>query len=315
MHWGKRIILVGVAVMAVTTATSTKALAASNTGTPGSSCAANTGNLSYAAPSHGEKTGGLGPDAPTYYEIGAPTGAFAGKSPKGEMLVIHGGAWHLVGKATVAVERKHADQWRARGWETINLDYRACALSLGDVQWFKQRVRVLHPNALICAEGVSAGAQLALMLAANNSDIACVIALGGPTDFTTIAAQTAFDPRAGVYDHAGPEFVFNVARAAFGAKVGDMSPRKHAGSITARLLLASGERDSLIPAAQNASMAQSMFAAHRDAYVDVDLLPFGPQKFVHTSTTQAALDDLSRREDALVAGLTKSTLPRVLSLL
>jgi acetyl esterase/lipase len=230
------------------------------------------------------------------------------------MLIIHGGGWHLVGKPTVAYERGRANEWRARGWETINLDYRACAQSFEDVQWFKKRVRLLHPNALLCAEGVSAGAQLALLLAGTEPDLACAIALGGPTDFSSIAQETAFDYRYGIFDHAGPAKVFNLARAAFGARVTDMSPRRHVGSIGARLLLASGERDPMIPAAQNRGLASAMFNVHDDAYVDVDLLPYGNRKFVHTGTTQDALDDLSRRMDALVAGLSRKAVPPVLSL-
>jgi hypothetical protein len=31
--------------------------------------------------------------APAYYEVGLPTGAYAGQAPRGVMLVIHGGAW------------------------------------------------------------------------------------------------------------------------------------------------------------------------------------------------------------------------------
>jgi acetyl esterase/lipase len=315
MHWGKRIALAFVAVVAAAGSTTTSASAASaNSGQAGSTCVGNDGGVKYIPPSNGEVTKGLGPDAPAYYEIGAPTGAFAGKTPKGEMIVIHGGGWHLVGKATVAFERRHADQWRDRGWETVNVDYRACADSFTDVQWFKQRVRLLHPNAPICAEGVSAGAHLALMLAATESDLACAIALGGPTDFTTIAQQTAYDRRYGVYTNAGPTRVFNLGTAAFGDETSNMSPRKFVGQIKARLLLASGERDPLIPAAQNTSLAKAMFNAHSDAYVDVDLLPYGPQKFVHTGTTQAALDDLCRRMDALVAGLSRKAVPHVLSL-
>jgi acetyl esterase/lipase len=231
------------------------------------------------------------------------------------MLVIHGGGWHLVGKATVAYERRHADEWRNRGWETVNVDYRACGQSFADVQWFKQRVRLLHPDALICAEGVSAGAHLALMLAATESDLACAISLGGPTDFATIAQQTAYDHRYGVFDNAGPTKVFNLATAAFGPNLSSVNPRKFVGDIKARLLLASGERDGMIPPAQNTSFAQAMFNTHSNAYVDVDLLPYGPQNFVHTGTTQAALDDLSRRMNALVAGLSRKAVPPVFSLL
>ena len=31
--------------------------------------------------------------APAYYEVGLPTGAYAGQPPRGVMLVIHGGGW------------------------------------------------------------------------------------------------------------------------------------------------------------------------------------------------------------------------------
>lgn len=315
MHWGNRLALVFIAALVGIASTMAPASAAApNSGQPGSTCVGDDGGLHYWAPTNGESTNGLGPDAPAYYEVGGPTGAFAGKSPKGEMLVIHGGGWHLVGKTTVAFERPHADEWRARGWETINVDYRGCAQSFADVQWFKQRVRLLHPNALICAEGVSAGAHLALMLATTESDLACVISLGGPTDFSTIASQTAYDHRYGVYDNAGPSKVFNLGKAAFGSNLPKMSPRSDVGAIKARLLLASGERDPMIPAAQNRTMASAMFNAHSDAYVDVDLLPYGNRKFVHTGTTQDALDDLSRRMDALVAGLSRKAVPPVLSL-
>lgn len=289
-----------------------------NSGQPGSACAPNNGGLTFVPPRNGEKTTGLGPDAPAYYEVGAPTGAFAGKAPKGEMIIIHGGSWHLVGKATVAFERRNADAWRARGWETINIDYRACAQSIADVRWFKRRIRTLHPNAPICAFGVSAGAHLALMLAATEDDLACAIAFGGPTDLLAIGTQTAYNPRSGTFTNAGPARVENLAIAAFGAKpnpLSNVNPMNFASQMTARLLLVTGERDPLVPAAQNTALRTAVQRAHSNAYVDVALLPPGGVKFVHTGTTQAALDDLSRRQDALVAPLTGSLLPPVLKLL
>jgi dienelactone hydrolase len=314
MHWGKRIALIFTAAVSAVSVTVAPASAAANNGQPGSTCVGHDGGLRYWAPKNGEVTTGLGPDAPAYYEIGAPTGAFAGKEPRGEMLIIHGGGWHIVGRAAVAFQRGRANVWRARGWQTVNIDYRACAQSLSDAQWFKQRVRLLHPNAPICAEGASAGAHLALMLAATNSDLSCAISFGGPTDFNTIANETAFDYRTGTFDSAGPAMVFNLAKAAFGSALPSVNPKQFAGKITARLLLASGERDGLIPAAQNAALATAIRNAHSDAYVDVDLLPSGPVKFVHTGTTQDARDDLNRREIALVTGLSQKLVPPVVSL-
>jgi hypothetical protein len=92
------------------------------------------------------------------------------------------------------------------------------------------------------------------------------------------------------------------------------SPIRFAGSITARLLLASGELDPMIPPAQNTALKSAVRAAHGNAYVDVDLLPRGTTKFVHTGTTAEALDVLHRREAALVAGIGGRLVPPVLKL-
>lgn len=286
--------------------------AAPNSGQPGSACVGHDGGVGYTAPPNGESTTALGPNAPAYYEVGKPTGSFAGKAPKGQMLIIHGGSWHLVGKGVVAVERRNANRWRARGWETVNIDYRACAQSIADVRWFKNRIRVLHPNAIICAEGISAGGHLALLLAATASDVACAISLGGPADLRAIGTQLALNPFTGQYQNVGPARVANHARAAFGAGLDAADPQQLAGSVTARLLLASGSFDPLIPVEQNAGFADAVRAANPDAYVDVDVLPFGNTKWVHGATTPEALADFYEREEALVAPLTAPLVPPVM---
>ena len=303
MYWGRRLVLFTAATVAIGLVAAPPAQATANSGQPGSTCAASNGGVPFSPPKNGESTTALGVDAPAYYEVGPPMGAFAGKRPKGYMLVIHGGGWHLVGKGMVAYERRRADSWRARGWQTINVDYRACARSVGDVVWFKRRVRLLHPGASICAHGTSAGAHLALLLASSDSDLACVIALAGPTDLLAIGSQSAYDPRVRALTNAGPAHVANLAKAAFGAKVAAASPMRYASATRARLLLASLELDPMIPVAQNAAFARAVRQARPGAYVDVDVLPAGRVKFVHGGTSQAALDDLRRREDALVAPL------------
>ncbi|HUR78387.1 MAG TPA: prolyl oligopeptidase family serine peptidase [Acidimicrobiales bacterium] len=316
MRRATRLRLIALAVVVTTllaTAGGGDAQAAeANSGTPGSSCAGHDGGVPFDPPRNGESTTALGPDAPAYYEVGPPTGSFAGAKPKGQMIIIHGGGWHLVGKGATGFERRSADPWRAKGWQSINIDYRACGRSMADVLWFKRRVRLLNPNAVICAEGVSAGGHLALMLAATEGDLACVISLGGPTDLRAIGVQTAYDPRSGTFTNAGPSKVANLAIAAFGDKLSSVNPRRFANSITARLLLATGELDPMIPAVQNSSFASAVRAAHTDAYVDVDVLPNGPAKFIHVGTTTEALADLQRRRDQLVAPLTAKLVPPVL---
>lgn len=313
MRWTIRIRTVACVVTALAALTTLPARAVEpNKGVPGSPCLGHDGGLHFTPPSSGESTTALGPDAPAYYEVGTPTGAFAGRAPKGQMMIIHGGSWHLVGRATVAFERRNANRWRARGWQTVNVDYRACAQSFADVRWFKNRVRLLHPNAIICAEGVSAGGHLALMLAATEADVDCGISLAGPADLRAISTQTAFNPRTGQYGTAGPARVGNLARAAFGAGLDAVDPRQAAGAIRARLLLASGSFDPLIPVEQNAGLAGAVRAANPGGYVDVHVLPPGTTPWVHGATTADALADFYRREEALVAPLTATLLPQAL---
>jgi acetyl esterase/lipase len=276
-----------------------------NTGEAGSTCASTDGGLSYVPPTNGEFTHGLGTDAPAYYEVGLPTGAYAGQHAKGIMLVIHGGAWYLVGKATVRYERARAEPWRAKGWMTVNIDYRACKQSFQDVLWFMRRLRQIAPDAVICAQGASAGGHLALLLAAVRSDLACAIALGGPSDLGALPYQTSYDPGLKSQSTVGSTRLYNFAVAAFGSgsALTKASPVTYAGRMHARLLLASGATDPLVPAAQNSNFGGTVEGVNPSMYVDVDLLPTGNSKFVHTGVSAAALADLDAREDALVAPL------------
>jgi len=257
-------------------------------------------------------TTALGTDAPAYYEVGKPMGEFAGQSPKATMIVIHGGSWYTTGKEVVAAMRRRADRWRKAGWRTINISYRACGQSIGDVLWFMQRVRDANPSAVICATGASAGGHLALMLAARRTDLACAISHAGPSDLVGIDSQTASDRYTGAPTTAGPARISHLAIAAFGAKPGPLeysSPMSYAGAVTARVLLATGATDFLVPAAQDANFARALRAAHPEAYVDVMSLPKGTVRFVHSLVTPESLEALRAREDALVAPLLPAARP------
>jgi acetyl esterase/lipase len=279
-------LLIGVVELPATAADDVPA----NSGLPGSRCAATNDGAKFTAPGAGVKTTTLGSDAPAYYEVGAPSGQHAGRAPKAIMIVIHPGGWYRVGKEVVAVEgRPMANRWRAAGWQTVNIDYRPCAQSIHDVLWFMQRIRHLHPAAVICAMGSSAGGHLAMLLATMRQDLACAISHAGPTDLVALD---------------GP--LSNIAIAAFGAKPSPLvhrSPRHHAGKIRARVLLATGRTDPLIPRAQDASFAKSLRSARPRGYVDVMSLPPGPSWFVHTGVSPESLRELRIREEALVAPL------------
>jgi acetyl esterase/lipase len=300
-------ILLVVVALTVGVASPARTEVAYNTGLDGSACKSLLwGEGSYPGLEAGVSTTSLGPDAPAYYEVGSPSGAFLGQPPKGIMIVIHGGGWFRVGKNIVAAVRSRANRWRAAGWATVNIDYRACRTSAGDVLWFMNRIRARNPRRVICASGDSAGAQLALLLASIRDDLACVMAYSAPSDLVAIREQVAFDRTTGLLQNVGPRYVSNLSIAAFGSSPRALAARNPIGlaaHVRARVLLAASATDPLIPAEQNVAYAAAVKAGHPSGYVDSAVLAAGTIPFVHSGVSQAALDDLRQREDALVAPL------------
>jgi acetyl esterase/lipase len=248
-------------------------------------------------PDRGVSTTALG-RSETAYEVGRPAGRFAGRPPRGIMLLIHGGGWYIVGPGPLSTERSAALRWRRRGWLTVNLDYPACGRSLAGVLWYHDRVRARFGHRLpLCASGASAGAQLALMLAARRRDVRCVIGEGAPTDLVTIGRQAS---ASGSRD--GARAVALMARSAFGSKrLGAESPVRHAAAIRARVLLATARRDVVIPLAQARAMRHALRAHHR--YAVTLTLSAGRLPWIHGDVSRAALARLHAAELRLVAPL------------
>jgi acetyl esterase/lipase len=252
--------------------------------------------------------------APAYSEVGLPTGTHAGAAPRGVMLVIHGGSWSATGSGAVQTMRPDADRWRARGWETVNLTYRPCGQSLEDVLWFYDRAREwFGSQAAIAAIGTSAGATLALLLAADRPGVYGVVSQAGPTDLTTIQGERAYDAATGLFDQTqGGRLVHNLGAAAFGEEnLAAYSPAAQAASTlnTTRVLQAFSADDALVPFQQAADLAGAMQAANPAAYVDDVQLAAGTIPFGHGKVTQAAIDDFRARERRLVAPITAPTVP------
>ena len=259
---------------------------------------------------------------PAPYEVGPPGGLLGRlEGVRRVMLFVHGGGWYTVGDGAMHTMRGQADAWRAAGWATVNADYRSCRRSAGGVVALYDRVRArFGPGVPVCVMGESAGGHLALLLAARRPDVACVIALGAPTDLWTIrrqgAAAAASGAPAALAD--GSRFVRGLARAAFGrAGLAQESPATHAASITGRLLLASASDDVLVPLEQAQQLADAVRAARPDAYAEVVRLEPGEQRFVHGTARAASMDDYERRVAAVVApfGRAPSSAPPVVSLL
>jgi dienelactone hydrolase len=276
-----------------------------NNAAPDSFCGYDSRGASGALPA-GVSTTGLPTGAPAYYEVGEPTGAFAGQQPKGVMLVIHGGGWYTVGGHAVEAIRPEADRWRARGWRTLNITYRSCSQSFGDVQWFYDAARAVWGTGMpYCATGGSAGAHLALLLAASKPSVSCVIAEAGPTDMISLKSQSAdlADP---VQASDGAHALYNMMAAAFGGDDQAIWWSPAQWKINARVLWAVAAGDTLVPPAQGDLLRAKMLERDPNAYIDVMKLPAGSIGWVHTAVSQEALDTFYAAEDKLVAPLVGS---------
>lgn len=251
-------------------------------------------------------------DAPGYYEVGLPTGAFAGRAPHGVMLVVHSGGWALAGVGGVQRVRPDADRWRARGWQTVSFANRMCGRSIGDALWFYDRARKwFGAHAKICALGTSAGGNLALLIGAYRPNLYCAVSQAGPTDLRTIQGELAYDASSGLLDQTlGGRWVHNLAAAAFGEEnLAVLSPAAQAAGplSSTRVLQGFSADDPTIPYQQAGDLADAMRAANPSAYVDSDQLATGTIAFAHGHVTQAALDGFYAREERLVAPIERPT--------
>jgi acetyl esterase/lipase len=254
------------------------------------------------------------PNAPAYYEVGLPTGAFLGQAPRGVMLVINGGGWSMAGVGGVQAMRPDADRWRARGWETVNVTYRPCGQSIADVLWFYDHARArFGPTAKIAALGTSAGGHLALLVGAYRPALYAAVSLAGPTDLTRIQGELTFDAATGLTNSTvGGRWVHNLAAAAFGEEnlAGDSPAVQVAANLKdTRVLQAFSADDAIVPFEQAGDLDTAMHLVRFDAYVDDVRLAAGTIPFAHGRVTQPALNDFYAREAALVAPVTTPTVP------
>lgn len=281
---------------------STPAHGGANSGLPDSMCVSNP--WPPATPRADLSPTALG-TLPFYYEVGEPSGEYAGQPAKGLLLLFHGGGWYSNGGGAVQLLRGEADRWRARGWRTVNSSYRPCGLSVADALLLYDRARDVYGGTpALCTFGQSAGGHLALMVAVSRpAGVRCVVDDGGPTDAATLPTQGAYDPAGGTQTNA-PKWVYNVMGAAFGFEnLARYSPVRFAGSGLrgVRILAASAAHDTLVPYGQMLLLRDSMQAADPAAYVDTMQLPPGDRPFVHAYVSQAALDAYYQAEQDLVA--------------
>jgi acetyl esterase/lipase len=284
---------------------STLAHGGANTALPDSMCVSRP--RPPATPRDGLDEAALGA-MPFHYEVGEPSGAHAGRPPRGVLILLHGGGWASNGGAAAQDVRREADRWRAHGWRTVNSSYRACGSSLVDVLSLYDRVRATYGGASpICTFGQSAGGHLALMVAARRPrGVSCVINQAGPTDALSLAGQGAFDSATGGVQTNLPKSVLNLLVAAFGEEnLASYSPAQvsEPGLTGTRILTVTAVEDPLVPYDQMTLLRDIMREHDPAAYVEAMQLARGDVPFPHANVSQAALDAYHQAELDLVAPL------------
>jgi hypothetical protein len=236
------------------------------------------------------------------HEWGAPSGAYAGKRPLGHVLIVHGGAWTVVGRAQIEAARYKADEFRARGWATLNTTYRAGGSSWMDVAAMGDLMRHrAGPGAPLCLWGGSAGGHLA-MVAATLKPYDCVISEAGPTDLTSVVRQTANGSA------LGPLKGYQLAIDVFGREnLWVMSPLRVASDIKGRLLLATAVTDPIVPLEQ---MAQMKAARPATETMRLEGGSPGDYYFVHSYISGPAKGRFDAAVDATLAGARRDVASR-----
>jgi dienelactone hydrolase len=197
---------------------------------------------------------------------GPPTG---NRPPKVLLMLIHGGSWAGLNSQEMQVTEAASLIYRALpsvAVGTMTVDYRKGAQGIVDVEQFYRDARHKFPSVPICALGVSAGGNVALLLAAKFPDLACVISMAGPTDLPALKQEPH-----------GALSGYQMAATAFGTSgLAQYSPALQASSIKAKVLLLYADNDPLVPVEQGEIMKRALPSATL-----IKLAP-GPYPFVHT---------------------------------
>lgn len=215
-----------------------------------------------------------------YFQVTAPTG-----SPKGVIILIHGGGWVNVGASLLPALNPQVSQFVADGWETVNTDYSPLAGSLPDVQAVFDATRSRVGSSVpICVYGQSTGGNLALLLA-ESRPVSCVIDAAGPSDLGAVESLN-LDYYVDQLEGAG------VSDAAW-------SPALQASQNLAVPTIAEyANNDWMVPLAQGQELQ-----ADDPSHVTLITLDGGSASFIHSTVDQGELTTAHAREDQLLASV------------
>ena len=203
---------------------------------------------------------------------------------RGTVLTIHGGGWRGdLGPAADEAMSDYIDAMRKLGYDVANLGYRSGADSLPDaIAAFDLLRERLGPEEPICIFGGSAGAQLALIVAARRGDsVDCVVDLAGPPDLVHWGSRPNADDGKGL------------AVDAFGEdRLAELSPINNVEDISAPVLVIAAACDVFIEVADQRRFVRALNAAGGDARLQV-VEPGDDVDLVHCAVSAASFEEMS----------------------
>jgi fermentation-respiration switch protein FrsA (DUF1100 family) len=200
-------------------------------------------------------------------------------------MLIPGGGWKTY-RPNYDLQVALAPSIQAGGFATVAVLYSPGIKGFREIEGVYQEAQQRYPGLPICAMGTSAGGHLALMLAAREHGLDCVIDQAGPTDLAALGTQGAIES-------------YHAAVAAFGKNgLGRWSPVHLAHSIKSKVLMIYAKNDGTVPYAQATELKQKLPSA------ELISLPAGSAGFVHSPVAAGALAKANQRQEAFLAKAT-----------
>ncbi len=202
---------------------------------------------------------------------------------RGTVVVVHGGAF-LIGDRRMKPARYFCTELTARGFRCVSLDYRLIfrggrlTEAVADVV---AGLRAAHvPGVPLYALGLSAGASLTLLGAAQVPEVERVVGAYGLWDFTCLSGRLA---------RLLPRLLCETADVATWAR---RSPNAH--RVEARALLLHGTDDALVPVGQAVALSERRIAG--GLHSELVVVPGAPHGYFNhvTADTRAGLEAVCR---------------------
>lgn len=197
------------------------------------------------------------------------------------VLLLPGSGFRGADEAAAAKLVIGVEQWEAWGFRAVPVAYGEGKAGGADTVAALRAVRSDHPTAPVCLYGESAGGTWALLTAARDRSVSCVIATAAPTDADTWR-QAGTKPARYFADEVWPAY-FGRGTADDVFEPADVWRRERPDD---RVLLLYAADDPLVPVQQARVLAREI----PDGRGTVRILGSGPRSFAHSDVAEAEFD-------------------------